>query len=321
MSQSHPNANSEPSSGNPSLPSGKIGFAVMTFITGFVTAWMLIQGDRSRESESSEVEVEIVTGFNPNAWQLPDDELLGFVEIPAGEFTMGSNPGLDRMAYENERWSSVQRQGTPTLDSYFIARFETTIAQFREFVLASGINVNNAALEGQSDAPVSNITWAEAVAYTHWLDTELRHSDQTPAAIRQFLESGAQVRLPSEAEWEKAARSVDARIFPWGSQPTSQFANFQGSGKRTVGAVECGACAYALSDMAGNVWEITRSPFQDYPYDPSDDAAELSQDALWTMRGGSYADAINNVRAAVRGGVDPGVRTDTIGFRIVISSP
>lgn len=316
MSQSNPNANSEDSS----LPSGKIGFAVMTFITGFVAAWMFIAGDRSAESGRSEFTAETTSGFNANAWQLPDEDLLGFVEIEAGEFTMGSNPGLDPMAYENERWSSFQRQGSLTLNTYYIARFETTIAQFRHFVADAGISVNSAALEGPPNAPVSNITWAEAVAFTHWLDAEMRQSDQTPDTLKQFLDSGAEVRLPSEAEWEKAARSVDGRIFPWGSQPTSQFANFQGSGKLPVGNAECDACAYGLSDMAGNVWEITRSPFQDYPYDPEDDAADLSQDALWTMRGGSYADAINNVRAAVRGGVDPGVRTDTIGFRVVISS-
>jgi formylglycine-generating enzyme required for sulfatase activity len=71
--------------------------------------------------------------------------------------------------------------------------------------------------------------------------------------------------------------------------------------------------------MAGNVWELTRSPLQDYPYDPADDAADLTKDALYVMRGGSYADAMNNVRTAVRGAVDPGVRTGIIGFRVVIS--
>ena len=71
--------------------------------------------------------------------------------------------------------------------------------------------------------------------------------------------------------------------------------------------------------MAGNVWEMTRSPLQDYPYDPDDDAENLGENALWVMRGGSYADDINNIRTAVRGAVDPGVRNDTIGFRVAIS--
>jgi len=72
--------------------------------------------------------------------------------------------------------------------------------------------------------------------------------------------------------------------------------------------------------MSGNVWELTRSPLQDYPYDAADDRNNLADDALWVMRGGSYADAINNVRAAVRGAVDPGVRSDSIGFRLVITT-
>ena len=73
--------------------------------------------------------------------------------------------------------------------------------------------------------------------------------------------------------------------------------------------------------MSGNVWELTRSPLQDYPYNPNDDAENLTEDALWVMRGGSFADSVGNVRAAVRGGVDPSVRNNTIGFRVVISKP
>ena len=125
--------------------------------------------------------------------------------------------------------------------------------------------------------------------------------------------------LPSEAEWEKAARGTDGRIFPWGSQPTSDFANFNSGEIHAVGSKSCGECAYGLSDMSGNVWEFTRSPLQGYPYNPTDDSESLSEDALWVMRGGSFADNINNVRAAVRGAVDPGVRSNTIGFRVAIS--
>ena len=126
--------------------------------------------------------------------------------------------------------------------------------------------------------------------------------------------------LPSEAEWEKAARGPDGRIFPWGSQPTSDFANFNSGEIHSVGSKSCSECAYGLADMAGNVWEFTRSPLQDYPYDPEDDLENLSEDALWVMRGGSFADSINNVRTAVRGAVDPGVRSSAIGFRVAIST-
>ena len=71
--------------------------------------------------------------------------------------------------------------------------------------------------------------------------------------------------------------------------------------------------------MSGNVWELTRSPYQPYPYDETDDADDLAADALFVMRGGSFMDPEGNVRAAVRGGADPGVRRPFIGFSIVIT--
>ena len=77
---------------------------------------------------------------------------------------------------------------------------------------------------------------------------------------------------------------------------------------------------WGLSDMSGNVWELTASPMQPYPYSDDDDTENLTDDALWIMRGGSFADGLANIRAAVRGGVDPGVRNIAIGFRTVIST-
>ena len=71
--------------------------------------------------------------------------------------------------------------------------------------------------------------------------------------------------------------------------------------------------------MSGNVWELTRSPYRPYPYDPAIDHVDLDADALWVMRGGSYADSEQNIRTAVRGGVDPGARRPFIGFRVVLT--
>ena len=175
-------------------------------------------------------------------------------------------------------------------------------------------------MAGPPDFAVHNVTWSDAVGYARWLDSKLRSSPYTPDRLKNMLEGGGRVTLPSEAEWEKAARGTDGRIFPWGSQPSSDFANFNTGAIHSVGSKSCNECAYGLSDMAGNVWEFTRSPLQDYPYDPEDDFENLSDDALWVMRGGSFADIINNVRVAVRGAVDPGVRSNTIGFRVAIST-
>ena len=71
--------------------------------------------------------------------------------------------------------------------------------------------------------------------------------------------------------------------------------------------------------MSGNVWEWTRSPYQRYPYDPTDEREDLDADALWVMRGGHFGDPERYVRAAIRGGADPGARRAFIGFRVVVS--
>ena len=303
------------------VPGHTVGFFMMSAIIVFVAMWMSIQGndkaiiDLSEQSKLEDFDTSLLDEL-----RLTNLPLLGFVEVEAGEFLMGSNPLLDRSAYENERWSSRQRQGEVYLPSFFISRYETTIAQFSVYADQIGLDINQINLVGPPDLAAYNVTWSDAVGYASWLDSELRSSPRTPERLRAILERGGRVTLPSEAEWEKAARGPDGRIFPWGSQPTSDFANFNSGEIHSVGSKSCSECAYGLADMAGNVWEFTRSPLQDYPYDPEDDLENLSEDALWVMRGGSFADSINNVRTAVRGAVDPGVRSSTIGFRVAIST-
>lgn len=124
--------------------------------------------------------------------------------------------------------------------------------------------------------------------------------------------------LPSEAQWEKAARGTDGRIFPWGNEPRPDRANYRRSSAAPVGSFACPECPFELSDMSGNVWELTRSPNRPYPYDPTN-KIDLDTDALWVMRGGSYADPDQNIRAAIRGGADPGARRPFIGFRVVLT--
>jgi len=294
----------------------------MTVLSLLVAFFLLQQGNELQQvlSDESKPTTASVPGFRSDLWFLPDDENLGFVEIPAGPFIMGSNPALDRMAYENERWSRTRRQGEVTLPTYYIARYETTVAQYAAYARDTGIATPETPLDGPGAMPLTSITWPEAIAYTRWLDARLRSSDDTPAVLRAFLEAGGKVQLPTEAEWEKAARGTDGRIFPWRDAAPAELANFNGSEPREVTAVNCSVCAFGLSDMAGNVWEFTRSPLQDYPYSDDDDGEGLSDDALYVMRGGSFADPLNNIRTAIRGGIDPGVRNPAIGFRVVIST-
>lgn len=259
--------------------------------------------------------------FTAERWFLPHDEFLGFVEIPAGPFLMGSDPARDPAAFENERWSSHGAiQGSVDLPQYYIGRFEVTIAQFHAFVVATGHPVQEGVLDrAPGDHPVTGITWADALAYAHWLEAELKDSEATPAPLARLLDEGWTISLPSEAEWEKAARGTNGKIYPWGDEPRSDRANITSTRTRAVGSFACDECAFGLADMSGNVWEFTRSPYTDHAEDSADGPLDLNAPALWVMRGGSFNDPPNLARAAVRGGVDPSVRNATIGFRLVLT--
>jgi formylglycine-generating enzyme required for sulfatase activity len=240
--------------------------------------------------------------------------------VPGGPFSMGSDRSVDPMAFDIERWSPDQALGTVDVPTFYIGRYEVTTAQYAAFVRATGHRVADAgALAGRPNAPVVSVAWTDAVAYAAWLEGALATWDGTPPAIARLLAEGWRVTIPTEDQWEKAARGTDARIFPWGNEARAERANFQGPGPTRVGAFECPECPYGLADMSGNVWEWTRSPYQPYPYNAADDALALEADALWVMRGGSFSDGPQNVRAAVRGGADPGARRPFIGFRVVIS--
>ena len=304
-------------------PTSTKGLVVLCVIVVAVAAWMAYQrpqamsGTSTRTMGLAAALPSDMDGFRPDAWFLPDDELLGFVEVPGGPFQMGSDAN-DPLAFQNEWWGDTPSQGTVELSTFYLGRYEVTVAQFAAFVEATGFRVDNGTLHEPPDHPVVNVSWPDALAYCRWLETTLRNWPQTPQALRRLLDDGGHVSLPSEAEWEKAARGTDGRIYPWGNQPRRDRANFSTTGTTPVGT-ECPECAFPLSDMSGNVWELTRSPYQPYPFDPSADRVSLESDALWVMRGGHFADLEQNVRAAIRGGADPGARRSFIGFRVVIS--
>jgi len=259
-------------------------------------------------------------GFRSDVWLLPDEPVLGFVEIPAGPFTMGSDAVEDPLAFDVERWSTTQPQGTVDLPTFYIGRFEVTVAQYAAFVRETGHGVADpTALLAPPDHPVTGVAWTDAVAYTRWLEGALASSAATPAEVSQLLGSGWHVALPTEAQWEKAARGVDGRVYPWGNDARQDRAVFGVRGTAPVGSVDCPECSYGLADMSGNVWEWTRSPYQPYPYDEADDRDGLEAEALWVMRGGAFNDTERNVRVAGRGGADPGARRPFIGFRLVIT--
>ena len=286
---------------------------------GHAGSGALPSGRTASASAASAANPPTLPGFRVDLGHLPDDPLAGFVEISEGSFLMGSDPRVDSLAYDIERWSAGQPQGTVPVPTFFIARSEVTVAQFRAFAEATGYGADPQALSGLPLHPVSFVSWPDALAYCRWLEELLRDSPATPPELRNLPADGWRVTLPSEAQWEKAARGGDGRIFPWGNELRADRANFATGRPAPVGEVACPECPYGLSDMSGNVWEWTRSPYQPYPYDEADDREGLEGDALWVMRGGSFSDPARNVRAAIRGAAGPDVRREFIGFRVVIT--
>lgn len=262
-------------------------------------------------------------GFRADAWFLPDDAQLGFVEVPAGPFLMGTDPAADDQAFDNERWPAAAGQATAAtvnLPAYLIGRYEATVAQFAAFAADAGFAADPQALAAPPNHPVAHVSWPDALAYCRWLDATLREAPQTPPALAERLRAGWQVTLPSEAQWEKAARGTDGRRYPWGAEMRRDRAAPSDGGAAPVGNVPCPECPWGLADMSGNVWEWTRSPYRPYPFD--DDArGDLAADALWVMRGGSFTDPARNLRTTTRGAADPGARRPFIGFRVALSPP
>ena len=241
------------------------------------------------------------------------EEILGqpMVWVPSGPFWMGSGRRRDSQASDDEL-----PQHEVTLPGYWIGRYPVTVAQFQAFVEASGHRPGDPrSLKGPDDHPVAWVTWYDALAFCRWLSERV----------------GIPVMLPSEAEWEKAARGTDGRIYPWGDEPPDKgrcsFENHV-RGTTPVGRYSPqGDSPYGCADMAGNVWEWTRSlwgedlrkPDFKYPYDPEDGRENLGtgRDVRRVLRGGAFLDEDRRVRCAARLRLDPNRRYGDFGFRVV----
>jgi formylglycine-generating enzyme required for sulfatase activity len=154
--------------------------------------------------------------------------------------------------------------------------------------------------DGYADHPVIMVSWYGAKAYAEW----------------------AGGRLPSEAEWEYAARGPEGHVYPWGDEdPTCQLAQYEGcpGGTVAVGSFPQGASWCGALDMAGNVWEWTRSLFRSYPYDPDDGREVEWGTESRVARGGAFYGNVRSARCADRNS-NPGYRDYTPGFRVVVSS-
>ncbi|MFA7242249.1 MAG: SUMF1/EgtB/PvdO family nonheme iron enzyme [Sulfuricellaceae bacterium] len=267
--------------------------------------------------------------FDPQRGHLPNDEKLGFVRIPADpDFCIGTrNADAQRVgARENE----INDQPSPTPE-FYLARYPVTVAQFREFVVATGSKLGDeAALLDPDNRPVARISWREALAYCAWLNDRL---DQLPGnEITGLVRVGWRVALPSELEWEKAARGGRTTAYPWGDKADANRANYEDTGIGDTSAVGCfPANDYGLYDMSGNVWEWTRSlwgkdwkkPEFAYPYNLEDrqrEDTDAGEDVLRVVRGGGWLGPPGVARCAYRNWDLPDNRYYDLGFRVVLRS-
>jgi serine/threonine-protein kinase len=223
-----------------------------------------------------------------------------WIMVPAGQFTMGSEPAGHTVPYENE-----DPRHRVFVDAFQLSRMHITNAQYAAFLSATGRSSPGHWLDGQipeglADHPVTYVDWYDAQAYCQW----------------------AGVRLPTEAEWEKAARGEDARLWPWGNQPPDAHrCNFDKHIFTTspVQQFPQSAGPYGNLDLAGNAWEWTSSLAQAYPYHADDGREDPTKGEARIVRGGSYTHDARNIRAADRHSFVPGTQCVYLGFRVARS--
>jgi formylglycine-generating enzyme required for sulfatase activity len=278
-----------------------------------------------RKVQAMNALARIETGsFQSSFWQPPWGE-PAWVEIPAGPFWMGTREedipqlmrkfGRDKEYYLHE--VPLHRMDLPT---FWIARTPVTNAQYAMFINQTGAKApgtwrGSQPPKGLEDHPVVSVSWHEALAYCRWLSEKI----------------GKEVTLPSEAEWEKAARGPEgARVFPWGNDWRELHCNSVELGLQDttpVGLFLNGASPYGVLDLSGNVWEWTRSLFVEendraylYPYHPEDgrERLEASDRCPRVLRGGAFYYGAWHVRCAGRGTDFPLYLLRHYGFRVCL---
>ena len=229
---------------------------------------------------------------------------LDLVKVPAGEFLMGSVPARDEHARESEL--PPHRVRVP---EFHIGRYPVTNLQYRAFVKATGTRApgtweSGKIPRGKGNHPVAGFTWYEAVSFCAWLSEE----------------TGQPFRLPTEAEWEKAARGTDGRIWPWGDEPPDEsrcnFGNYVGEFTSIGRYSPQGDSFYGCADMAGNVWEWCHSLYWRYPYREGDGREEELGTRFRILRGGSFRSEPAWLRCTCRHGNPPHDRYSYSGLRV-----
>jgi formylglycine-generating enzyme required for sulfatase activity len=308
-------------------------------VVAIITSYLISTNNPSQESASSAVSTSVVD----------IDSLEQMVDVPAGEFEMGiteneinellkTNPDKSRDMFLD----SLPRH-TVYLSGFSIDKYEVTNEMFSQFMTASGYKTDaekdgwgevftgkewsktlganwnhprgpDSSIAGKEKYPVVQVTWADANAYCKW----------------------AGRRLPTEAEWEKAARGIDNRKFPWGNGDSSgTLLNFADKNTQVIGADSSiddgyqfiapvgsypqGASPYGAMDMAGNVYEWIADWYGPtyYSYAPKENPMGPSTGTLRAKRGGAWCSRSVFVQSTYRDGFEPTYKGDDFGFRCV----
>jgi formylglycine-generating enzyme required for sulfatase activity len=257
------------------------------------------------------------------------------VRVPAGPFVMGASEAqVEEMVRRSEgagewqakgRFRREQPQHTITLAEFYIARYPVTVGAFQAFLAAGGYEEErhwtaagwrwrkavavpppafwDETWAGDERLPVVGVSWYEALTYCRWL------------AAR----TGRGYRLPSEAEWEKAARGTAGRIYPWGDHFDPRRCNTRTAGPgRTLPVGSYGPgdeSVYGCGEMAGNASEWTLSLFRPYPYDAAGGREAAEAEGPRVIRGGSWFKPDLRARSSARGMNDPFFVDNDVGFR------
>lgn len=225
------------------------------------------------------------------------DDGAPMVRVPAGEFLMGTDVG------EHEDEKPLHRV---SLSAFLIDTYEVTVSRYAKFLEAEDHDPPflwaQAKAADHKDRPVIGVDWYEASAYCRW----------------------AHKRLPTEAEWEKAARGTEGRIYPWGNTaPTpahAQYGDRTGKGYGSlarVGTHVAGKSPYGVHDLAGNAWEWVADRYEAtyYQSHETQDPKGPSTGPLRVLRGGSWNSDASILRAANRSGHVPSAKRSDFGFR------
>lgn len=263
--------------------------------------------DTPRPTETPTVTFTPTPVNQPLALQINAIDRAEIVLVPAGEFLMGSDRSVDPYFYGAE--------GPPhlvTLDDYWIYRTEVTNAMYQQCVAVQACPrpaYNSSATHTEyygnptyADYPVVYVSWRHAAAYCTW----------------------AGGRLPTEAEWEKAGRGTDGRLFPWGdADPDHQLVHFDSSDTTAAGSYPLGASPFGVLDMSGNVHEWVFDWFQAtyYSVSPEENPSGPVTGTTHVYRGGAYHNQADAIRVVMRGSRAEDFTSVDIGFRCVIEMP